>query len=181
MEFRLATDKDVEGIVALVDSAYRGEVSRQGWTTEADLIDGQRTDKDMVLQIMKKPAQQIIVCEDHGGSTGDTLLATVHLDRKQNHAYLGMFAVQPGLQGQGIGRALLKFAEHRVFQEWRCDWLEMTVIQQRQALINWYIRQGYSLSGETREFPYGDLRFGVPKRPDLVLQVLHKWAPQATD
>src|SRR4051794_13241714 len=43
--FREAGPADLGAIVALVESAYRGESSRAGWTTEADLLDGQRTDR----------------------------------------------------------------------------------------------------------------------------------------
>lgn len=164
---------DIEAIVLLVDSAYRGDVSRQGWTTEADIIEGQRTDACQVRELLEQKNQSIILCEDN-----NQLLASVHLDRRENYAYLGMFAVKPGLQGKGTGRVLLAYAEAKVFKEWQCEWLEMTVIKQRKELIAWYERNGYSMGTEERPFPYGDERFGLPKRDDLVLGVLKKMAAE---
>ncbi len=171
--FRVANLQDVSAIVELVESAYRGEPSRQGWTTEADLIDGQRTDSVEVSAIIARENNFIMLYED-----SHQLLASMHLARKADYAYLGMFAVNPTLQGSGIGKAMLERAEYCVFSEWQCEWLEMSVISQRSDLINWYQKQGYVLSGKKRPFPYGDERYGIPKRNDLVLEVLKKQAEQ---
>ena len=171
--FRVANLQDVPAIVELVDSAYRGEPSRQGWTTEADLIDGQRTDSVEVSAIIARENNFIMLFEEH-----QQLLASMHLARKSDYAYLGMFAVSPQLQGRGIGKAMLERAEYCAFNEWQCEWLEMSVISQRTDLINWYQKQGYDVSGKKRPFPYGDERYGIPKRNDLVLEVLKKPAEQ---
>jgi ribosomal protein S18 acetylase RimI-like enzyme len=85
-----------------------------------------------------------------------------------------MFAVTPDQQGAGIGRAVLAEAERRVVTEWQCDLLRMTVIRQRVDLIAWYERRGFALTGATKPFPYGDERFGQPKRPDLEFAELTK-------
>ena len=50
----------------------------------------------------------------------------------------------------------------------------MTVIAQRAELIAWYERRGYARTGEARPFPYGDPRFGEPRRDDLSFLVLEK-------
>jgi len=172
--FRQAENKDTRGIVALVDSAYRGETSRAGWTTEADLLDGRRTFTEEVEAIITEPHNKIILLEDES-----QLLASVHIKKsganeKEGRAYLGMFAVSPKFQNQGIGKALMTYAEKFVAEEWQCSEIEMTVIRQRVELIAWYEKLGYRMTGETREFPYGDERYGIPKRHDLVLDVLLK-------
>jgi hypothetical protein len=50
----------------------------------------------------------------------------------------------------------------------------MTVVHLRDALIAWYERRGYILTGEVEPFPYGDERFGRPLRDDLHFVVLEK-------
>ena len=89
-------------------------------------------------------------------------------------AYFGMFAVSPGLQGAGIGKVVLDEAERRARELWGATRMEMTVLVQREELIAWYERRGYRRSGATQPFPYGDERFGLPRRPDLLFAVLTK-------
>ena len=166
---RYANLADVESRVMLVQSAYRGESSRVGWTTEADLIDGTRTDADEVAELINKPDSYILLCE-----RDNSLLASVHLENRDDYAYLGMFAVSPQAQGQGVGKYLLTMAEEIVSRQWQCRFLEMTVISLRTDLIAWYERRGYQRTGHYKPFPYGQLRYGMPRRDDLVLEVLHK-------
>ena len=169
MNIRKASLEDVENIVSLVESSYRGEKSQLGWTTEADLLDGQRTQRSEVEQLISQQNSQIIICEQQ-----HDIIASVHICNKGDYAYLGMFAVSPQAQGKGIGKALLKYIEDLMQEKWHVQYIEMTVITQRVELINWYIKHGYKLTGEKRPFPYGDSRFGIPKRDDLVFDVLKK-------
>jgi ribosomal protein S18 acetylase RimI-like enzyme len=85
-----------------------------------------------------------------------------------------MFAVRPGLQGGGIGRGVLAECERIARDEWGMPAMRMTVITQRGELIAWYERRGYRRTGESKPFPYGDERFGIPKRDDLRFEVLEK-------
>jgi ribosomal protein S18 acetylase RimI-like enzyme len=171
--FRLAQPDDVPRVVALVHSAYRGDHSRLGWTTEADLLDGQRTDPQEVQALIAAEDSQLIIAEIEG-----ELVANVLLSWHGAAAYVGMLAVRPELQAQGIARALLEEVERRVramaLGTRPCTRIEMTVIAQRPELIAWYTRRGYVDTGETRAFPYGDERFGLPRRPDLYFRVLAK-------
>lgn len=169
LNIRKASLEDVENIVALVESAYRGEKSQQGWTTEADLLDGQRTDREEVEQLILQADSQIIVSE-----LANEIVASVHIINKGDYAYIGMFAVSPLAQGEGVGKTLLDYIEDLMQKKWQVKYSEMAVITQRVELINWYLKQGYELTGEKRPFPYGDIRYGIPKRDDLEFDVLKK-------
>ena len=161
---------DVGDIVALVESAFRGEASRAGWTTEADLLDGRRTGADEIEAIIADPGQRILLLRDVAGE----LIASVVLRRDGDCAWLGMLAIQPVLQGRGTGRAMLAAAEEWVADLWEARHMRMTVIAQRTELIAWYERCGYRRTGETAPFYYGDPRFGLPRRDDLYFVVLEK-------
>jgi GNAT superfamily N-acetyltransferase len=92
---------------------------------------------------------------------------------KDAHAYFGMFAVRPGLQGGGVGSALLTEVETRA-RQLGLHRVEMTVLSLRSELIAFYERRGYRQVGETRPFPHTDERFGRPRRDDLEFVVLVK-------
>lgn len=172
---RPAEPDDVTAVTALVESAYRGESSRAGWTTEADLLDGQRTDVTAVTAQIADPDTTVLLAE-----IGDEVMACCELRRPAgagSRGYFGMFAVRPGHQGGGLGRQVLAAAEEHAREVLGVSGLEMTVIAQRPELIGWYERRGYTRTGLTRPFPHGDLRFGVPRRADLEFVVLVKdWA-----
>ncbi len=169
LTFRLAVPADVAALVALVESAYRGEASRAGWTTEADLLDGQRTDAEALAETIATPGSRVILAE-----ADNRLVGSVLLKDEGGTAYLGMFAVHPLMQGVGIGRRLLDEAERLVRTELASTAIRMTVIAQRPELIAWYERRGYRLTGEREAFPYGDERFGRPRRDDLYFVVMKK-------
>lgn len=168
--FRDAAGADIQAVVALVESAYRGDASRVGWTTEADLLDGQRTDAGAIRDILESQSSTMLLALD-----GDELVGCCQLElRADGVCYFGSFAVRPSLQGGGVGKELLSEAERRARDAWLCSTMEMTVIEQREDLIAWYERRGYRRTGERRPFPYGDDRFGLPRRDDLGFVVLVK-------
>ncbi|WP_320778059.1 GNAT family N-acetyltransferase [Streptomyces sp. CRN 30] len=169
LTFRDAAADDVDTLVALVESAYRGESSRAGWTTEAELLDGQRTDPEGVLEIIETPGSRLLTAERDG-----RIVACCQLQRRDGHAYFGMFAVSPAAQGGGLGRTVLAEAERLARAEWDAAEMHMTVITAREDLIAWYERRGYRRTGRTSPFPYGDERFGIPRRPDLAFELLVK-------
>jgi GNAT superfamily N-acetyltransferase len=142
-----------------------------GWTTEADLLEGQRTDAVAVAETIASPASVVLVATDEAGA----LVACCQLDRHDDgKGHFGLFAVRPGLQGGGVGHHLLGYAEQYARDTFDADTMEMTVIAQRAELIAWYERRGYQQTGQTRPFPYGDERFGIPRRDDLHFVVLSK-------
>ena len=167
--FRPASHDDIPAVVALVESAYRGDSSRAGWTTEADLLDGQRTDRDDVRGAIDRPTSRVLLCE-----RGNELVACAHVAEEHGAGYFGMFAVSPALQGGGVGKLVLAEAERIARDEWRLSAMRMTVIDVRVELIAFYERRGYRRTGTLKPFPYGDPRFGLPRRDDLRFAVLEK-------
>ncbi|MCT9004664.1 GNAT family N-acetyltransferase [Streptomyces rhizosphaerihabitans] len=169
LTFRDAADSDVDALVALIDSAYRGDSSRTGWTTEADILAGQRTDAEAVLAVIEAPDSRLLTVERDG-----TVVACCQLEHRGDHAYFGMFAVSPALQGGGLGKVIIAEAERTVREVWGATEMHMTVISVREDLIAWYERRGYSRTGQMTPFPYGDERFGIPQRDDLRFELLVK-------
>ncbi|MFI7100688.1 GNAT family N-acetyltransferase [Streptomyces sp. NPDC050161] len=169
LAFRSATDADIPGLVELIESAYRGDASRAGWTTEADLLEGQRTDPDGVARVVGQEGSRLLIAEREGA-----LIACCQLEHRDDHAYFGMFAVRPSLQGSGLGKVIIAEAERTAQADWGVREMRMTVIRQREELIAWYERRGYRRTGELSPFPYGDERFGIPLRADLAFELLVK-------
>jgi ribosomal protein S18 acetylase RimI-like enzyme len=173
--FRRAVASDAAQLVTLVRSAYRGSASRHSWSSEADLVAGERIDKGQVLGLIERPGSMLLVLDE-----GDGLVACCQLeDRGAGLAYLGTLAVQPEAQGRGVGRRVVADAERRVVDEFAACALELTVLAQQQALILWYERLGFRRTGETRPFP-ADPRYARPKRDDLYFVVLRKKLDEQT-
>lgn len=155
----MASDADIPALEQLVNSAYRGDTSKNGWTTEADLLDGIRTDGENLIEMMRESDARFLKCI----SSGNELLGCVYVKKMDNKMYLGMLTVSPFQQGNGIGKQLLKAAEKHALDQ-GCERMEMTVITDRTELIRWYERHGYVSTDETRPFPT-DPRFGIPRKP----------------
>jgi N-acetylglutamate synthase-like GNAT family acetyltransferase len=166
-QIKKATAEDIPQLVLLINSAYRGESSKQGWTTEADLLGGIRTDEESLKELLSKEGSVILKFTEEG-----KIIGCVNLQKQGNHLYLGMLTVAPNLQAKGIGKQLLKASEVYAAEQ-NCSTVVMTVITVRNELLQWYQRHGYSLTGEKKPFPMNDPRFGLPKQP-LEFYVLRK-------
>lgn len=162
-----ATEQDIPALNELINSAYRGDSSRRGWTTEADLLDGIRTDETGLKTMLANPQATILKYEDAG-----QLLGCVYLEKKGDSLYLGMLTVSPDAQAGGIGKQLMAAAEQAA-RDRQCRAMTMTVIPQRHELIAFYERRGYQPTGETEPFPMDDPRFGLPRQP-LSFMVMEK-------
>lgn len=149
--------EDAPELDHLVNSAYRGDSSRQGWTTEADLLDGTRTDAAAIAELIKTPGTTILKYVEE-----NKILGCVELRNQDGRLYLGMLTVRPNFQGKGIGKILLNAAEEEAGRQ-QCSSIFMTVISVRQELIDWYVRHGYQPTGERKPFAFNDPRFGQPK------------------
>ena len=168
LQFRQATDSDAQSIVDLVNSGYRGDASRAGWTTEADYLVGARTDANEVRALIASRDTAILLC-----LMGDELVGSVHLQHIVDAAYLGMFVVKPSLQGQGIGKHFLQVSEAFVQKEWQVRRIQMTVITLRHELIAYYERRGYRRTGIFKPFPIEDKR-STALVDELKFEVLEK-------
>ncbi|MGR4864368.1 GNAT family N-acetyltransferase [Caulobacter sp. LARHSG274] len=172
MIFAPAAEPDFPAIVALVNSAYRGQGAQAGWTTEAGYIDGQRIDLDTLRQdLADSPQAVLLTLRD---AADGPLLGCVWLEPADDKAwYLGMLTIRPDLQDRRLGATLLAQAEAHA-RDQGARRIRMTVVHIRDTLIAWYQRRGYALTGETRPFPHGDDRFGKPLREDLRFVVMEK-------
>lgn len=168
VSYRPAVKADVGRIVALVNSAYRGESSRAGWTTEADMLDGQRTDADEVSRLIAADDGIILLCLEY-----EEIIGTVHLQHGKHVAYMGMLVIKPGLQSQGLGKKLMLAAENTAIKMWDVSKMLMYVVTLRHELIAFYERRGYSRTGKFKEFPQ-DVRFGIPKVAGLKIGLMEK-------
>jgi ribosomal protein S18 acetylase RimI-like enzyme len=162
-----ATPADAAAVSRLVNTAYRGDVSRQGWTTEADLLDGTRIDETAVLRLIQQPDTTVLLYRETS-----QLLGCVELRTDGGKLYLGMLSVRPDAQAKGIGKMLMAAAEAHARAR-GLNAIYMTVISVRQELIEWYVRLGYRLTGERKPFVVPDERWGIPKR-ELEFVVLEK-------
>jgi N-acetylglutamate synthase-like GNAT family acetyltransferase len=169
-QIRFAQLSDLSALEQLVNSAYRGESSRKGWTTEADFLDGIRTHQQQLTEQITADDSVMLVITD----TRDAIIACVYLQDKEPVLYLGMLTVQPSLQAAGTGKKLLAATE--AYAQWlgRTS-IQMTVISVRHELIAWYQRRGYRLTGEKMPFPE-HLALGIPKQ-SLEFLVLEKILP----
>ena len=168
MPITKATLKDVPELNVLVNSAYRGESSKKGWTTEAHLLDGLRIDEETLYSYFDDPDISLLKNTDENGR----ITGCVYLEKRWPQLYIGMFSVSPLLQGGGIGRNLLLAAESYAKQS-NCNTLTITVISTRYELISWYERRGFKATGEIQPFHHGT-KFGIPKSP-IQLIVMEKY------
>jgi ribosomal protein S18 acetylase RimI-like enzyme len=171
MRLRAAEDHDIPAVVALMNGAFRGTDAAVGWNSEAAYIDGDRTSEALLRQELRDhPTAQLLVAE---GSQSRLAACVILAPQGGGVWHLGSLAVDPACQNGGTGRDLLAQAE-RLAQASGARTIRMKVVNIRDTLIAWYVRRGYALTGATEPFPYGDDRFGVPRRPDLCFSVLEK-------
>ncbi|MEP6748731.1 MAG: GNAT family N-acetyltransferase [Bacteroidota bacterium] len=159
MSISMAIKADIPALNILINNAYRGEGAKKGWTTEADLLDGVRTSEQSLAELINKEGATILVSKDEN----NIITGCVYLQKEPGTCYLGMLTVSPLLQAAGIGRQLLHAAEKYARRE-NINNISMTVISVRQELIDWYERNDYTKTGETKPFPT-DPAFGIPKQP----------------
>lgn len=166
LTFRFAGHEDAPAVAALLESGYRGDESRRGWTTEADLIEGNRTNVAEIETLIADPNARFLMSFDEGALIGCALIKN-----EDGQDYFGMFAVKPAVQGGGHGKQILAHAEQAIRDLWHSTQVAMTVISIREDLIAYYERRGYKRTG-TKPFPF-DREPGA-KRTDFHFVVLAK-------
>lgn len=163
LDFRPATPADVPGLHRLVESAYRGDSARGGWTHEADLLESPRTSAENLAAVVADPREVLLLALD-----GERLVGCVQVSRVSDEVgYFGLLTVDPRLQAGGLGRRLIAQAEGWAAERWGASRMELSVVSVRTELIAYYERRGYQLTGETRPFP-------VAVEPPLTLAVMSK-------
>ncbi len=166
--FRAAKKLDAEVIANLVNMAYRPESGAYGWTHESDLVSGSRTNIDQVVDIISKPDSVILL-----GIKGSEIVACIHIEKDGSNSCIGMFAVNPALQGAGVGKQMLAYAEWYASEYFSSDKFIMVVISSRSELISFYQRRGYQKTGSIMDYPLS-AGAGVPKQTGLKIEILEK-------
>ncbi|HAH08999.1 MAG TPA: GNAT family N-acetyltransferase [Alphaproteobacteria bacterium] len=161
--FRLANLEDAPAIVQLVNTVYRGPGTEENWTTESAFIEGPRTNLGSVQTLIAASDSAIVILER------DTIDACALIKKQAEGAYFGLFSVRSALQKQGFGRAMLKECESRAVQMWNAKTMEMTVINLRLELIDYYLRRGYAPTGEREAFPFDETPGALRRDFDLVV------------
>lgn len=162
-EIRPATKADLSALHRVIERAYRGDSAKLGWTHEADLLSGTRTDMATLEAIVADPAQLLLAVLE-----GEAPLGCVNVaDRGGGIAYLGLLCIEPTRQGEHLGRRLIAAAEAHARDAFGCKTIEMTVIDKRRELIAYYERRGWEVTGEKRDFP-------IPLDPPFFMDVLAK-------
>lgn len=168
--FRRASAGDADALVAFVNGGYRGESSKKGWTTEADILGGQRTDPEKMSEMIEAHDARVELARAEDGS----LIGCVYLKKEPDGScYLGMLTVDPARQAGGIGKLIMAHAD-ALAREWNCRRMRMTVISVRRELIEYYERRGYAKTGASEPFPENDPKFGLPKVRGLTFVELAK-------
>ena len=136
MHVRIAAKEDIEPIMVVINAAFR--------KAESFFIDRDRIDTETVRSLMEKG--EFFVAEDEG-----TLVACVYLERRGEHAYLGLLSVDPRLQGRGIGSKLMTAAEEQCAST-GCRFMDLRIVNLRTENHAFYSRRGYAETG-TEPFP----------------------------
>lgn len=168
IQFRTATQADASAIARLVNRAYRPEEGAAGWTHEADLVAGDRVSVAQVVDAIVHPHTAILLALQ-----GNTVVATVQVEQHGRTGHIGMFAVLPVLQGVGVGRQLLGYAEQYAVDCFGAEKWVMFVLSARHELLAFYQRCGYQATGEVMDYPLL-AGAGTPKLANLQVDILEK-------
>ena len=174
IRFKTATNQNAQEIANLVNSAYRGEYSQQGWTTEASLLGGQRTDAESLQILIDSPLNQIEIAYE---GESQSIIGSVHLIQEiPDTLYFGMLTVEPRAQAKGLGKIILKHVEN-IALRYGLKRIRFTVIPNRTELVAFYQRRGFNATGKSEPFPEQDPKFGMPKVEGLILLEYDKMIP----
>ncbi|OUY06350.1 GNAT family N-acetyltransferase [Acinetobacter populi] len=163
----LAQTQHIESIVALVNQAYRPEDAALSWTNEANWVDGDRTSFQQVQSLFKVDSFILLMFDQK------ILIACVHIEQHQDHAYIGMLSTHIDYQNQGVGKIMLAAAEQFIRENLSVQYIEMSVLSTRQELIAFYQRRGYQLDGQVQAYPT-DAGVGIPRVDNLQVLTMCK-------
>lgn len=164
---RAADPADAPSLHGIIHAAYRTELS---WTTEVDLVKGERISLPELQTRLAEPKDPIFVAtvdEDSPGSKTPRVVGCICAEWARNYpetgltdesCLLGLLAVDPELQSRGIGSALFDHAMQYAQHEWKCSRAVLWVIKQRLDIMEWYKRRGFVWTGEVKEFVFPELK-----------------------
>lgn len=159
MIFEKATENDIPQLLELIETCYRGDIARQGWTCETDLVGENRTTEQFLKEEITAPGGSYLKHTDEQGKIVGCVY--IQLNTEEKNAFVGYLCVHPTLQSQGLGTKLLTATED-IAKEAQCLKLCMKVLTVRKELIAWYEKFGFRYVGENVPFPVG---CGTPKVP----------------
>lgn len=152
--FRLAGPADAAPITALIERAYRGPETAGQWDSESHLLRGPRTSIAEIADLLGRADSRFVVAMQAGRMAGCALIQQVAADTDPRFCYFGMFATDPACRAEGLGKAVLAESERLARDIFGARHMVMTVINVRTALIAWYERRGYRLTGVHLPFPF---------------------------
>ena len=161
-----ATKQHIPDIVELVNLSYRSQDLR-GWTSEADVIEGDRISAQQLQDLFIADSKILLLFD------AAELIACVHVQKHKDRAYIGMLTTHPQWQNQGLGKQVLQFAEDFAQANFAVTGFKMSVLSCRTELIEFYLRRGYVLTGETEDYPI-DANVGQPLFENIRLLHLNK-------
>ncbi len=102
------------------------------------------------------------------------IIGCVHLEKEGNKCWLGMLSVDVNYQTFGLGKILIEKSETLVKDKFGCREMRMKVIGVRKELVDYYLRRGYTPTGEREDFIVDEDTFGKPFVQDLYFEILAK-------
>lgn len=123
---RRATPADAPALADLVNRAYEAE---------RGFVDGDRTNAGEIAELTVRGA--FLVLEHAEG-----VAAAIFVERRGTAAYFGMLAVQPELQGMGLGTRLVRIAE-ALGEAMGATMMTLRIVNLREELHRWYRSLGY--------------------------------------
>jgi GNAT superfamily N-acetyltransferase len=169
LQFPLALPEQAGEITSLVNSVYRGEGAKKGWTTEADILGGIRITEEKIREAVNAENNVIMLTV-----FDNKIIACVHLEKEDNFCWLGLLSVDVNYQTYGLGKILIEKSEKFAKEKFGCDEMKMKVISVRKELVDYYKRRGYSLTGGREDFLTAEDTFGEPKTDNLYFEVMSK-------
>ncbi|WP_240007321.1 GNAT family N-acetyltransferase [Pseudaquidulcibacter saccharophilus] len=166
---REANANDIARIEYLVETTYRGEDSKKGWTTEFNLLAGTRLQKGEIAAALADKANQFFVAE-----RDNIVVGVICVNKNGDWIEFGKFSVDPEMQGLGIGKMLIAKVEDFVRNIWGADKLKLSVISIRKELVDFYARYGFKDTGQRIDFikihPYVELKDGVSDFEVIIME-----------
>lgn len=169
VKLEIATTENTLEISELINLAYRGA---QGWTTERELVSGNRCSREDIEHEIKSPDIYFLIYKNKNKIEACISVSKAH---SSTYAYIGSFAVYPRGQNNGLGKQVLIQAESFAKEKFKVTQFIMVVLSRREELIAYYERRGYTRNGNVKDYP-AHLNVGRPLYSNQTIEELVKHA-----